>query len=338
MGTNLSAGFFTNKPGPLAGAGLAAMEQDRIAKLELPGALPPENLSILDGSISPTRAAVVVDTEGGAPADDLTAISTTLSDGTTLHEGMELAIRAKDASRVITVKNSAAVNGILTADGKNVVLGTGWWLVLYLESGSWRQKNVSAPMEIATKNNLGLVKIGDYIKVDAEGRIYLDPWAIYPPRSPIPVQGVAFGGSDGRRAIMPGETTAREDWIVCDGGSDGKGGKVPDICDRMILGAGSKHPAGSTGGSETHDHSLSGTVGATTTSVAQTANHAHETSRGNNTGDNRPYYQGAGTLQGSISTYATGGSQPHTHSLAASTGTANNISPYYALAYIMRIA
>lgn len=171
MGRFLSSGFFANKPGPLAGAGLAAMEQDRIAKLELPGALPPENLSILDGSISPTRAAVIVDTEGGAPADDLTAISTTLSDGTTLHEGMELAIRAKDASRVITVKNSAAVNGILTADGKNVVLGTGWWLVLYLESGSWRQKSVTAPVNIATNNALGLVKIGNNINVANDGTI-----------------------------------------------------------------------------------------------------------------------------------------------------------------------
>ena len=83
---------------------------------------------------------------------------------------------------------------------------------------------------------------------------------------------------------------------------------------------------------------LSGTVGATTTSVAQTANHAHETSRGNYTGDNRPYYQGAGTLQGSISTYATGGSQSHTHSLTATTGTASSLPPYYALAYVMRIA
>lgn len=171
MGTNLSAGFFTNKPGPLAGAGLAAMEQDRIAKLELPGALPPENLSILDGSINPTRAAVIVDTEGGAPADDLTAISTTLSDGTTLHEGMELAIRAKDASRVITVKNSAAVNGILTADDKNVVLGTGWWLVLYLENGSWRQKSVNAPVEPATTAKLGLVQIGSNIAVSNDGTI-----------------------------------------------------------------------------------------------------------------------------------------------------------------------
>lgn len=169
MGTNLPAGFFTNKPGPLAGAGLAAMEQDRIAKLELPGAQPPETLSILDGSISPTRAAVIVDTEGGAPADDLTVISTTLSDGTMLHEGMELTIRAKDASRVITVKNSSAVNGVLTADGNDVVLGTDWWLTLRQESGSWRQKSLAQPQKVTAKDHLGVMQVGNNLDVTAQG-------------------------------------------------------------------------------------------------------------------------------------------------------------------------
>ena len=145
------------------------MEQDRIAKLELPGAQPPETLSILDGSISPTRAAVIVDTEGGAPADDLTVISTTLSDGTMLHEGMELTIRAKDASRVITVKNSSAVNGVLTADGKDVVLGTDWWLTLRQESGSWRQKSLAQPQKVTAKDHLGVMQVGNNLDVTAQG-------------------------------------------------------------------------------------------------------------------------------------------------------------------------
>ncbi|WP_337629753.1 hypothetical protein, partial [Desulfovibrio sp.] len=88
----------------------------------------------------------------------------------------------------------------------------------------------------------------------------IDPWTIFPPRLPVAIDGVTFGGSDGRRAIMPGETEAREDWILCDGGSDGKGGTVPDLRGRMILGASDEHTAGSTGGSETHSHSISGTV------------------------------------------------------------------------------
>ena len=149
------------------------MEQDRIAKLELPGAQPPETLSILDGSISPTRAAVIVDTEGGAPADDLTVISTTLSDGTMLHEGMELTIRAKDASRVITVKNSSAVNGVLTADGKDVVLGTDWWLTLRQESGSWRQKSLAQPQKVTAKDHLGVMQVGNNLDVTAQGVVFV---------------------------------------------------------------------------------------------------------------------------------------------------------------------
>lgn len=315
------------------------MEQDRIAKLELPGALPPENLSILDGSISPTRAAVIVDTEGGAPADDLTAISTTLSDGTTLHEGMELAIRAKDASRVITVKNSSAVNGILTADSKNVVLSTGWWLVLYLENGSWRQKSVNAPVNIATKNALGLVKIGNGISVANDGTISVLSVT-------IPIGGIiafsgTFGGTGNRFPIPLGGTTPDTNWVLCDG-TRTNGLAVPDIRDRMILGASDKHPAGSTGGSETHTHSLSGTVGATTTSVAQTASHGHAiilTTTGQN-GTVGVYGLSVSAEAGRSDSRIiwTGGSQSHTHSLAASTGTANNLSPYYSLAYIMRIA
>lgn len=94
----------------------------------------------------------------------------------------------------------------------------------------------------------------------AEATSSIDPWNIFPMRVPIAVDGVTFGGSDGRRAIMPGETVARENWIICDGGSDGKGGTVPTLRGRMILGASDEHTAGSTGGSETHSHSAGKTV------------------------------------------------------------------------------
>lgn len=97
--------------------------------------------------------------------------------------------------------------------------------------------------------------VGDLI---AELQAQIDPWTVFPPRLPVAIDGVTFGGSDGRRAIMPGETEAREDWILCDGGSDGKGGTVPDLRGRMILGASDEHEAGSTGGSQSHTHSLSG--------------------------------------------------------------------------------
>ena len=170
--------------------------------------------------------------------------------------------------------------------------------------------------------------------IEAIGNI--DPWTMFPPRLPVAIDGVTFGGSDGRRAIMPGETEAREDWILCDGGSDGKGGTVPDLRGRMIMGASDEHEAGSTGGSETHSHSISGTVGSTTLSVAQMPSHTHTFDKG--TYGNIAEAKGSAN-SGKQTTDATGGSQAHTHSLSeAKSGSASNLPPYYALSYIMRIA
>ena len=170
----------------------------------------------------------------------------------------------------------------------------------------------------------------------AEATSSIDPWNIFPMRVPIAVDGVTFGGSDGRRAIMPGETVARENWIICDGGSDGKGGTVPDLRGRMILGASDEHTAGSTGGSETHTHSVSGTVGSTTLSVAQMPSHSHSFDKG--TYGNIAEAKGSAN-SGKQWTDATGSSQAHTHSLSgAESGSASNLPPYYALSYIMRCA
>ena len=170
--------------------------------------------------------------------------------------------------------------------------------------------------------------------IEASGNI--DPWTMFPPRLPVAIDGVTFGGSDGRRAIMPGETEAREDWILCDGGSDGKGGTVPDLRGRMIMGASDEHEAGSTGGSETHSHSISGTVGSTTLSVAQMPSHTHTFNKGTY-GDIAEAKGSANS--GKQATDATGSSQAHTHSLSgAKSGSASNLPPYYALSYIMRIA
>ena len=174
--------------------------------------------------------------------------------------------------------------------------------------------------------------------IEAIGNI--DPWTVFPPRLPVAIDGVTFGGSDGRRAIMPGETEAREDWILCDGGSDGKGGTVPDLRGRMIRGASVSVPAGSTGGSETHTHSISGTVGATTLSVEQLASHKHTLSVPAATGGGAGGYfymrDGAGYYP---TTKNAGGSLSHTHNLSGTkSGTADSLPPYYALPLVIRCA
>ena len=175
--------------------------------------------------------------------------------------------------------------------------------------------------------------------IEAIGNI--DPWTMFPPRLPVAIDGVTFGGSDGRRAIMPGETEAREDWILCDGGSDGKGGTVPDLRGRMIRGASDSEPAGSTGGSETHTHSISGTVGATTLTVEQLAGHTHTFGvSGSGTGTSNSWVPASATSgAGSYpETSQTGGSQSHTHSLSgANSGAASSLPPYYSGHYVIRV-
>lgn len=212
--------------------------------------------------------------------------------------------------------------------------------------GSWGQAvdlrgpaGSSATVPVATSTVAGKAYFPAPFKIAEDGSVSISPWDIFPMRVPISVDGVKFGGSDGRRAIMPGETEAREDWILCDGGSDGKGGKVPNLKGRFLYGADDDHAAGSTGGSETHSHSLSGSVGDTTLTEAQLARHLHryakETSYGHNAGDYGVTPQDEG---GYNTTTETGGSQPHTHSLSGASEEASSLPPYYALSYIMRIA
>lgn len=187
--------------------------------------------------------------------------------------------------------------------------------------------------------------VGDVIaelqaQIDALAQQLASPWDCIPVGIPIPVVGVKFGGSDGRRAIMPGESKARENWIICDGGSDGKDGKVPDLRGRFIYGADDDHKAGSTGGSATHTHSISGTVGETTLTVEQLASHRHRAATGRDS-SGTTYIDGSGESP-SWSNSAigdTGGSQPHTHSLSGSSSeAANSLPPYYALPLVIRCA
>lgn len=166
-----------------------------------------------------------------------------------------------------------------------------------------------------------------------------DPWSIFPPRVPIVVDGVTFPtGANARHPIMPGETTPRLNWVICDGGADGKGGTMPDMRDRMIMGAGPKHPAGSKGGSETHTHSVSGTVGATTLTEAQLASHNHPGILMNGSG----WGHGIGVINNEVyfldAVGITGSSQSHIHTMTASSGASASLPPYYALAYIMRVS
>lgn len=66
----------------------------------------------------------------------------------------------------------------------------------------------------------------------------------------VPFANVTLGGSDGRRPIFWGHTDADEGWVICDGGSDGQSGTVPNLIGSFIKGS-TVDNAGQTGGSST---------------------------------------------------------------------------------------
>ena len=160
----------------------------------------------------------------------------------------------------------------------------------------------------------------------------------------VPVGGIlafsgTFGGEGNRFPIPLGEDAPDMHWCLCDGTTT-NGLPVPDLRGRMIRGASDSVPAGSTGGSEKHSHSLSGTVGETTLTKEQMPSHTHGYRKvtawygwnGTNDGnDCKPPSDGQPTD-------ATGGSQAHAHALSGEAGKADTLPPYYALSFVMRCA
>lgn len=162
-----------------------------------------------------------------------------------------------------------------------------------------------------------------------------DCWDMFPPFVPVPIWGATPGGSDGRRAVMPGEEQAREEWILCDGGSDGKDGTVPDLQGRYVRGASEAEPEGTEGGSEDVAVDLSGSTGATTLSTTQMPSHTHPFSAVIST---KGRYMESGNLydSGSSNTSATGGNGSHTHPLSGSVS-GTHTDPHLAMNYFIKV-
>ena len=162
-----------------------------------------------------------------------------------------------------------------------------------------------------------------------------DCWDTFPPFVPVPIWGATPGGSDGRRAIMPGEEQAREEWLLCDGGSDGKDGTVPDLRGRYVRGASEAEPEGTTGGSEDVAVELSGSTGATTLTVAQMPSHTHWFSA---VVSAKGYYMESGNLfnGGGANTSAAGGNGSHTHPLSGSVS-GTHTDPHLAMHFFIKV-
>ena len=194
-------------------------------------------------------------------------------------------------------------------------------------------KLISDKVPIASKETAGIVKPGAGLQIGEDGTLDVLVSAVLP--GTVVAFAGSFGGEGNRHPIPLGSSEPDTSWVLCDGGSDGKGGTVPNLLGRMILGASDAHPAGSTGGSETHSHSLSGTVGETTLTAQQMPSHSHST---NSSTTNAAGGSQRSEVAGQRQTGSAGGSQPHTHTLDGASSEANGLPPYYALALIMRCA
>ena len=198
-------------------------------------------------------------------------------------------------------------------------------------------KLISNKVPIASKETAGIVKPGAGLQIGEDGTLDVLVSAVLP--GTVVAFAGSFGGEGNRHPIPLGSSEPDTSWVLCDGGSDGKGGTVPNLLGRMILGASDTYKAGSTGGSEKHSHGLSGTVGATTITGEQLAIHHHPMKKfvftAYSAGINQTYAENGDT---DTTTLLAGGSQPHTHSLSGASGEASGLPPYYALAYIMRTA
>ena len=215
---------------------------------------------------------------------------------------------------------------------------------------------------LATKAKPGLVQVGGGLDVTPEGLLSVlaasvtqagivqlasglsDSTTTAPTCKAVnvPVGGIlafsgTFGGEGNRFPIPLGGDAPDMHWCLCDGTTT-NGLPVPDLRGRMIRGASDSVPAGSTGGSEKHSHSLSGTVGSTTLTVEQLASHTHTAPAAAQDSGGGIIAGGSGSSGSTWTLSYTGGSQQHTHALDGASEEASGLPPYYALSYIIRIS
>ena len=198
------------------------------------------------------------------------------------------------------------------------------------------QQLFAEKVAIATKEKAGIVKPGSGLSVKEDGTLDVTVSAAIP--GTIVAFAGTFGGEGNRHPIPLGGSEPDTGWVLCDGGSDGKGGTVPDLRGRMIMGVSDTYKAGSTGGSANHSHSLSGTVEATTLTVEQLASHTHTAPAAAQDSGGGIIAGGSGSSGSTWTLSYTGGSQQHTHALDGASEEASGLPPYYALSFIMRIA
>ncbi|MBI5101971.1 MAG: hypothetical protein HZB33_09090 [Nitrospirae bacterium] len=156
------------------------------------------------------------------------------------------------------------------------------------------------------------------------------------PRQQITSVGYAFTAGNGvpTGGIMMWSGAVNQipaGWALCDGNNG-----TPNLMDKFIVGAGGGYAVGATGGEATH-----------TLTVNEMPSHSHPISSVGDhthsfpvydTSSSGPYAHAATTISGK-GNQTTNAAGAHTHTIDPSGGGLphNNLPPYYALAYIMKL-
>jgi len=151
---------------------------------------------------------------------------------------------------------------------------------------------------------------------------------------------VPIGVPDGGIIMWSGSIAAiPPSFALCDGNNG-----TPDLRDRFIVGAGSTYAPLATGGSANAvvvSHTHTGTISGSTDSAGE---HTHTSNAAQNNGSHMLAGGGATTHYPAAATINAAGAHSHTLNgslVVASTGedgTNKNLPPYFALAFIMKVA
>lgn len=195
-----------------------------------------------------------------------------------------------------------------------------------------------------------------------------------PAGSVLPFYSVNLGGPDNRNPIFWGQSEPDTGWLICDGGSDGRGGSVPDLRGKFVMCSTYSGDAGQTGGAASVTPTISvqnatqgGSIAINGTGVRvldhtlvveQIPSHNHTvgdsyligkvSANGYSLFNNSPEGK-----ENNLMMANTGGTKPHTHVIydaghthtftgAAHTHVAtakpiNTLPPYYKMAYCVKL-
>ena len=170
------------------------------------------------------------------------------------------------------------------------------------------------------------------------------------PGEVVPFYNVKLGGLANRNPIFWGQSEPDTSWLICDGGSDGLDGSVPDLRNRFIMGAADADDAGQTGGasSATPAITVNGstsqlTIQGTTLTEEMLASHRHGALTHANSGGGA---FGGGIIRDNTRLYTeyTGGNAPHTHGITdsehshtAQASAVSTVPPFYKLIYCVKL-